>query len=100
MRIVLRSTGGFSGPAGAETRSVDLDALPAADAAHLRQLAQAAHLFSLPSALTDPQPQSWDFLHVLDVEDGPRSHRITFHEKGAPRPLLALYAALRARPVD
>jgi hypothetical protein len=54
----------------------------------------------LPSALTDPQPQSWDFLHVLDVEEGGRSHRITFHEKSAPRPMLALYAALRARPVD
>ena len=59
MHMVLRCTGGFTGPAGAQTRSVDLAQLPPAQASELEKLVQACDFFALPDKLLKPAPQSW-----------------------------------------
>ena len=100
MRMVLHSVGGFAGPAGAQSRGVDLDALPARQAARLRQLVDACDFFSLPATLCKAQPQSWDFVHTLQVQDGARAHTVRFHEDAAPGALQELAQALNALAPD
>ena len=100
MRMVLHSVGGFTGPAGAQTRTVDLAALPAAQASQLRKLVQACDFFSLPATLSKPQPQSWDFVHTLQIQDDARSHTVRFHEDAAPAALQTLTQALSAMAPD
>jgi hypothetical protein len=95
MRITLRSVGGFTGPAGASTHTVDLDELPAAEAHHLRDLVDACDFFALPPKLMKEAPQSWDFVHHLEVEDGGRRHAVQFHEESAPPALRDLLAAVK-----
>ena len=41
MRMILRCTGGFTGPAGAQTRTVDLAQLPQDQASQLEELVLA-----------------------------------------------------------
>ncbi len=94
MRITLRSVGGFTGPAGAQTRTVDVDALPAEAAAKLRRLVEASKFFSLPPKIMKKAPQPWDFVHEIDVEDEGRTHGVQFHEDAAPEALKELLAAL------
>ena len=100
MRMVLRSVGGFTGPAGAETRTVDLAAMPSAQALPLRALVQACDFFSLPATLLKPRPQSWDFVHTLQIQEDARSHTVRFHEEAAPPALQALTQALSALAPD
>lgn len=90
MRISLRCTGGFAGPAGAQTRTVDLDSLPEARAEQLRQLVQASSFFTLPPQLVKPQPKSWDFRYALQVENDGQSHSVSYYLDAAPAPLREL----------
>jgi hypothetical protein len=86
MRLSLHSVGGFTGPAGAQTHSVDVDHLPAADAARVRALVQALDPAHLPATLLKARPQSWDFTYTLTIEDGvPR--QVRFHLDAAPAAL-------------
>ena len=99
MRLSLHCVGGFTGPAGAQTRSVDVDCLPAAEAAHLRALVQALDPACLPPALLKPRPQPWDFTYTLTIENGaPR--QVRFHVDAAPAPLREIVDVLQARPPD
>lgn len=97
MRLSLQSVGGFTGPAGARTRSVDLDQVPPDEAAHLRALVQAADLARLPPTLMKQRPQPWDFVYTLTVDDGAR-HCVRFHCDAAPPPLRELVELLDGRP--
>ena len=99
-RLVLRSTGGFTGPAGAQTRTVDLAALPAAKAQHLQQLVQACNFTALPPRLAKAAPQSWDFDYTLEVQHGSQSHTVQFHLDEAPPALQKLAAELDQLPPD
>lgn len=100
MRLVLRSTGGFTGPAGAQTRTVDT-AAAAGDGARLRQLVRDCDFFALPAQLLSPAPQSWDFLYTLTVQaDDGSSHTVSYHLDAAPPALRELTAALDARAPD
>jgi hypothetical protein len=99
MRLSLRCVGGFTGPAGAQTRSVDVDCLPAADAAHLRALVQALDPAALPPALLKPRPQPWDFTYTLTIENG-AARQVRFHVDAAPPPLREIVDVLEARPPD
>jgi hypothetical protein len=83
MRLSLHSVGGFTGPAGAQTRSVDVDRLPAADAARVRALVQALDVAHLPATLLKARPQSWDFTYTLTIEDG-AERQVRFHLDAAP----------------
>lgn len=99
MRLSLQCVGGFTGPAGAQTRSVDVERLPAAEAARLRALVQALAAAGLPPALLKPRPQPWDFTYTLTIDDGtPR--QVRFHVDAAPQPLREIVEVLEARPPD
>jgi len=99
-KLVLRTSGGFTGPAGAETRTVDLAKLPAAQAAQLRRLLDESDVFALPAALTKPHPQSWDFEHSLCVEAAGKAHTVRYHIDAAPPALQQLTAHLNQLPRD
>jgi hypothetical protein len=97
MQLSLQCVGGFTGPAGAQTRHVDLDSLPAAKATPLRKLVQALDLANLPPTLMKPRPQSWDFVYTLTVDDGAR-HQVRFHTDAAPPALCELTDLLNQFP--
>jgi hypothetical protein len=101
MQLSLRSTGGFTGPAGAQTRSVDLAQLPPDQAAQLEQLVKSSDFFTLPQTLVKTAPQSWDFQYELKVEDGGQTHSIRYHLDAASPQLQELTHKLSdaVRPV-
>lgn len=79
MRLILRCTGGFAGPAGAQTRTVDLARLPQDQAEQLQQLLHASDFFALPAKLVKQAPKSWDFKYDLEVDDNGQAHCVTYH---------------------
>jgi hypothetical protein len=91
MLLKLRCTGGFTGPAGAQTRTLDLARLPKDQAAELQNLIHATDFFALPATLTKSAPKSWDFQYDLEVcEDGKQPHCVRYHLDEAPAPLKQL----------
>lgn len=99
-RLSLRSCGGFTGPAGAQTRSADLSTLPAARAARLQQLLDACQVFALPEHLYKSQPRSWDFEYTLTVSQNSQTHTVHYHLDAAPPALRQLTEQLNQLPVD
>lgn len=99
MRLSLHCVGGFTGPAGAQTRTVDLDRIPADEAARLRTLLQGLDVARLPATLMKPKPQPWDFVYTLTVENG-ACHTLRFHVDGAPPALGELVSILEQFPPD
>lgn len=97
MRLSLHCTGGFTGPAGAQTRSLDVDALPAAEADRLRSLVNAIDFAQPPASLMKARPQSWDFTYTLTVDDG-ASRQVRFHGDAAPTALKELADTLEQYP--
>lgn len=97
MRLSLACVGGFTGPAGAQTRNVDLARLPPAEAAPLQALVRALDPGHLPATLLKAHPQPWDFTYTLTVDDGP-CHRVRFHADAAPPALRALVERLERYP--
>jgi hypothetical protein len=98
MRLSLHCVGGFTGPAGAQTRSADLEHLPAARARQVRALVEALDLAHLPATLMKPHPQPWDFVYTLTVDDDAASHQIRFHTDAAPPALRELTDILNDLP--
>lgn len=90
MRLTLTCTGGFTGPAGAQTRTVDLAQLPPAQADEVQRLLRASDFFALHPTLVKQAPKSWDFQYDLKVEDHGQSHCVRYHLDEAPPPLKAL----------
>lgn len=99
-RLTLRCTGGFTGPAGAQTRSVDLAQLPAAQAQQLMRLLDASQFFSLPQQLRKAAPQSGDFLYDLQAEQDGCQHAVHYHLDAAPASLRQLTEQLNRYPPD
>ena len=99
-KLVLHTSGGFTGPAGAETRTVDLARLPAAQAAQLRRLLDESNVFALPAALTKPRPQSWDFEHSLCVQADGQTYTVRYHLDAAPPALQQLTKEISQLPRD
>jgi hypothetical protein len=97
MRLSLRCVGGFTGPAGAQTRSLDLARAPAADAARLRALLDSLDLAQLPASLMKTHPQPWDFVYTLTVENGIR-REFRFHTDAAPPALGEIVDILQQYP--
>jgi len=96
MRLSLQCVGGFTGPAGAQTRSVDVDDLPAAERTRVQALVQALDSAQLPATLLKAQPQPWDFTYTLTVD----GKQLRFHVDAAPAALRELVGILEARPPD
>ncbi len=90
MRMILRCSGGFTGPAGAQTRTVDLAQLPQNQASELEQMVMACDFFALPDKLVKDAPKSWDFQYDLEVDQGQQAHSVRYHLDAAPPPLKAL----------
>ena len=90
MRLTLKCTGGFAGPAGAQTRTVDLAQLPPDQADEVRQLLQASDFFALQPRLVKEAPKSWDFQYDLKVDDGQQAHCVQYHLDQVPPALKAL----------
>jgi len=90
MKLSLRTWGGFTGPAGAVTRTVDMDALSEGPRRHALALIEAAHPFDRPDKLLLSAPRSWDFNHVLEVQDGARTKHLQLHLEAVDAPLRAL----------
>lgn len=97
MKMTLTCTGGFTGPAGAQTRTVDLAYLPADQAAQLEALLQASDFFALPDQLAKPAPQSWDFQYDLVVDQDGHTHTVRYHLDAAPPLLKALTETISAQ---
>jgi hypothetical protein len=96
MRLTLKCTGGFAGPAGAQTRTVDLAQLPSAQAGELQQLLHASDFFALQAKLVKAAPKSWDFQYDLEVDDGQQAHSVQYHLDEAPPALQQLTEKLNA----
>ncbi|WP_154382981.1 protealysin inhibitor emfourin [Duganella guangzhouensis] len=79
MRLTLTCTGGFAGPAGAQTRTVDLAQLPQEQASQLEQLLHASDFFALPPKLIKEAPKSWDFQYDLKVDGDGQAHCVRYH---------------------
>lgn len=90
MRMKLRCTGGFTGPAGAQTRTIDLAQLPPAQADEMKQLVSASDFFALPDKLVKDAPKSWDFQYDLEVDQGEQAHTVRYHLDAAPDELRTL----------
>ncbi|WP_175041936.1 protealysin inhibitor emfourin [Duganella vulcania] len=89
-RLTLRCTGGFTGPAGAQTRTIDLSQLPPDRANELEQLLSACDFFALPDKLVKDAPRSSDFQYDLTVDQGQQEHQVHYHLDAAPPPLKEL----------
>jgi hypothetical protein len=85
MRMILRCSGGFTGPAGAQTRTVDLAQLPRDRASELEQMVVACDFFALPDKLVKDAPKSWDFQYDLEVDQGQQPGRSTAAIEGTDR---------------
>ena len=100
VKLSLKSVGGFTGPVGAVTRTVETSTLPSDVRAHANALIDAARPFDLPAQLLLKSPHSWDFRYKLTVEDGGRTHQIELHLDAAPPALRALVEWLEQQPTD
>jgi hypothetical protein len=98
MRLSLHTVGGFTGPVGAQTRTVELDRLPPAQAGRLRALVHSLDFTALPASITKARPQSWDFLHTLEVSGDGADRKVSFHSEAAPPALRELADALSEFP--
>jgi hypothetical protein len=90
MRMILRCSGGFTGAAGAQTRTIDLARLPPDKATELQQMVLACDFFALPDKLVKDAPKSWDFQYDLEVDEGRQAHSVHYHLDAAPPQLKAL----------
>jgi len=95
MRFELTRSGGVAGLVR-PMAVVDTDALPAASAAELERLLQAARFWELPAETAPGRPLPDAVSYELAVSDGARTHAVAFDAHSGPRELLALLAAVRA----
>jgi hypothetical protein len=91
VRLTLTSTGGFTGPAGASTTTLDESSLAAPEAQRLRALVADLAGAAVPPVSKLARAQSWDFVHRLTIEDQGQPTTYQFHEGAAPPALRALY---------
>lgn len=90
MRLILRCTGGFTGRAGAQTRTVELTQLHPNEAMQVEQLVHSSNFFTLPTELLKTAPQSWDLQYDLEVQEGQQTHCVRYNLEQAPASLKSL----------
>ncbi|HEX3593930.1 MAG TPA: protealysin inhibitor emfourin [Polyangiaceae bacterium] len=90
MKIELEVTGGFTGPAGKQTISVDTARLPVTDAAPLdRDLERLPHA-TWGNQYLKAHPKPWDFVHELRISDAGGQRSAKFHLDEGPPELSAI----------
>jgi len=87
MKIQLKVTGGFTGPAGAQVMEVDTDHLAPAAAAQLHRDLEQLPAAAWGQSYASPKPQSWDFMHRLTVTDHGKEKSVQFHLNHGPAAL-------------
>ena len=95
MRIDFRVDGGIAAfPGLAQPVTIDCDALPPAQTAHLRELLHRAGFFSLPSRM--PAPRVPDArAYTIAVDDGRQCRTVTVAEPIVDDAMRDLVAELR-----
>lgn len=96
MRVRWRVTGGVAAiPGLSMPRAVDSSALPQDQREALEALVRDARFFTLPSSLPPP-PGAADYRQYdIEIEDGPRRHRVVAADPVADAPLRALIDRLQ-----
>jgi len=79
MKLTLRSIGGVTGPAGAVRYALDSEALSGELRAEAEHLVGEARVFERPPKMLLQRPRPSDFRYLLELQDGPRSHRVELH---------------------
>lgn len=78
-KVEWTASGGFVGPAWPERHVLDILSMPAAWQAQWQTLVVQSDFFApLPDACK-AAPRSADFLYSLEIQDGPKQHRVQFH---------------------
>ena len=98
MRIEIERTGGFAGLS--MTAAVDIDDLPAEEAAVLHAALAAARFFELPARIEGDAPGADRFHYQLTVIEPDRRHTIQAGESALPaalRPLVDVVWATACR---
>ena len=95
MRIDFRIDGGLAAfPGLARTVSIDCEALPPEQTAHLENLLRRAHFFTLPAKPPARHPDARAY--TIEVDDGTRCRSVTITEPIDDAPLRELVAELRS----
>jgi len=89
VRLVLEVTGGFTGPAGKRRLEVDTARLAPKDAARIEHALEQVPGDTWGKRFLSPHPQSFEFLHVLRIDDG-GDRSVTFHLHQGPPALSEL----------
>jgi hypothetical protein len=97
VKLVLEVTGGFTGPAGKQRVEVELEQLPAAEAAQLRTELEEIPETAWGSTFSLAHPKPWDFRHVLSVTSRERDQVVTFHNGAGPPALTRIAKSLLER---
>jgi hypothetical protein len=99
VRIRLSAEGGFAYLPGLQKPiTVDLDELPAAESAALRQLLEKADFFELPARVGGTAAGAADMREfTIDVDSGDRRHSVKVSETAASPALIALIDRLQAQ---
>jgi hypothetical protein len=95
MKIHFERTGGMAGPAAARRTTVDADALPAHEAAELRQLVADAAASGAPKP--SPGPARDAFHYEVTIEEGGTRKTLTASDADMPEPLRRLIRWLKTR---
>jgi hypothetical protein len=91
VQLWLEISGGFTGPVGKQTLHADLDRLAPELAAELRARVERIPEDAWGKSFLAPHPRSWDFRHVLRLEDAAGAARaVTFHLDTGPGELSGL----------
>jgi hypothetical protein len=97
MRVQFQVSGGVGFfPGRAAPRTIDVDALPAADRDALKALIEAAGFFALPSRLPAPRGAADYQTYQITIEDGARRHTVAVADPVANPDLQKLIEKLRS----
>src|SRR5438093_12303211 len=98
MRVQFQTDGGLAVfPRLQKPISIDVDALPEADANRLRQLISAVGFFHLPGHIGTPPRGAADMRqYTITIEDGRRRHTVRVTEPVTDATLQELLDALQA----
>jgi hypothetical protein len=99
MRVQFQTEGGIAYIPGLQKPiTIDVDALPEADASRLRQLVSAVSFFDLPTRIGSPPRGAADMRqYTITIEDGGRRHTMRVAEPVSDPSLQELIDTLRTQ---
>jgi hypothetical protein len=99
MRVQFQTQGGIAYIPGLQKPiTIDVDALPEADASRLRQLVSAVRFFDLPTRIgSSPRGAADMRQYTITIEDGGRHHTVRVAEPVTDPALQEILDTLRAQ---